>query len=217
MTYWDPFVKYLNLLYWPNLDVCIEQRLRISFAEWVLDFEIWSGMRIEDPALGINTPWFRKAAIFRLMWRAAMKFGQLLRQEKTEFPQDRVTSLLVFGIPKIQGLLRRPKFLMGEASELLIAENALRYQEDAGIRKKNKSNDGLLDLQISYATLTRRPLYAPPELVQLAFELSLRQPGRRRIKGKKTPPFIVPPKERDKTLQPALVSVQPTAISGATM
>jgi hypothetical protein len=195
---WKPFIKYLNLLIWPPQEYCEEHRLRVSFAEWAIDFELWSGLRLEDPSHGRTTSWGRRATYMKLMWDAAVRFGTELTKSAGEFIQDRVTTLHVFGIPiKLQGLLRRPRFLMQHHTDRVIAINALEYihtSMDPDLRQHTNSSG--LRLAPTYQGISCTPLYLPPEQQQLKLMLYLRSTKRRRLNGKRKAP---PPQEPNST------------------
>ena len=181
---WPPFVKYLNNLLWPDVDECAAKRLRVSFAELALDFELFSGFRLEDPKHGRQTSWARRAYIFASFWKAAIKLSPNYKRWQGEFKRERVTTLQVFGVPKQPGLLRRPRLLMGYQTERLVARNALMH----GGRERDPrkyQGEGFLGLAPSYEGITCKPLYEPPEHQLLTHELNLRtRAPRRRLKGK---------------------------------
>jgi hypothetical protein len=183
---WQPFVKYVDLLLWPSQEDCEQHRWKVSFAEWAIDFELWSGFRLEDPSLGRETSWARRATYMRLMWMAVLRYSPHLSAVANEFTQTRVTTLAVFGInTKQQGLDRRPRFIMQKHTERLIALNALQYVNPEVQRKeKSKSNNSTLTLPTIYTGLQCIPYYKPPQCQELALQLYLKSKGRRKIKGK---------------------------------
>jgi hypothetical protein len=183
---WQPFVKYIDLLLWPTQEDCEQNRWKISFAEWAIDFELWSGFRLEDPELGRETSWARRATYMRLMWTAVLRYSPHLSKVVHEFPQTRVTTLAVFGInTKQQGLNRRPRFIMQKHTERLIALNALQYANPEILKKgKIKTNNSTLTLPTVYTGLQCIPYYKPPQMQELALQLYLKSKGRRSISTK---------------------------------
>ena len=69
---WKPFIKYLNMLYWTDDET---DTGTLSFLEMVVDFELYSGFRVQDPRAGIYTTWARKAAITSTLWQCALKYS----------------------------------------------------------------------------------------------------------------------------------------------
>ena len=127
---WKPFIKYLNMLYWTDDET---DTGTLSFLEMVVDFELYSGFRVQDPRAGIYTTWARKAAITSTLWQCALKYsiGEL---SKSDIKAVRFQALLPFGVGgKVMGLNKRPMFLMAKKTEELIAHNALAL---AGLDKR---------------------------------------------------------------------------------
>ena len=73
-----------------NTNVC-------SFLEWVIDFELYCGLRVEDRCEEGNTTWARKAAVFACIFKAAIKYHKgALTQE--HIPGVRCQAMLPFGV-----------------------------------------------------------------------------------------------------------------------
>ena len=73
---WTPFIKYLNLLMWweQEEDYAGVMSNATTFVELVLDFELFTGQRVEDDKMGGSITWLRKAAVFANMYKAALKY-----------------------------------------------------------------------------------------------------------------------------------------------
>ena len=84
-------------------------------------------------------------------------------------------------------MIRRPRFIMHKHTEMIIALNALQYADTpAGqIPERNKGFESALNLPTIYQGLSCKPLYSPPEVLELKLQLYLKSSGRNRIKGKK--------------------------------
>ena len=96
----------------------------MSFVEWVIDFELFTGCRVKVPGT-TDTSWARKAAIFANLWKAINKYSRGdLKKEKIE--GTRYQGLIPFGITgKFNAINKRPRFLMGSKTEEFLARNAL--------------------------------------------------------------------------------------------
>ena len=153
----------------------------------VFDFELYSGVRVQDPRAGIYTAWARKAAITSTLWQCALKYsiGEL---SKSDIETVRFQALLPFGVGgKVMGLNKRPMFLMAKNTEELIAQNALAL---AGLDKR-------ADKVFNYSLINLpKQLYGLPEKEQLVLILQERQQClvdikvERRLRGKQAVPRI---------------------------
>ena len=114
---------YIAMLYWHDDNATANANSVVSFLELVIDYEVYSGVKLNDRHAA-NTTWFRKAQIFRIMWRRLFVMSKELRAQRDEFPETVGRSLSAFGIKnKLSGLARRPRLLMGQHTERLIALN----------------------------------------------------------------------------------------------
>ena len=168
------------MLYWTDDET---DTSTFSFLEMVVDFELYSGFRVQDPRAGIDTTWGRKGAIASTLWQCALKYstGDL---SKSHIKAVRFQALLPFGVGgKVMGLNKRPIFLMGRKTEELIAQNALAL---AGLDKKAEKV-----FCYSFIRLPKQ-VYGLPEQEQLVLLLQERQKGlvetrvKRRLHGKQT-------------------------------
>ena len=50
-----------------------EGSIGCTFLEWVIDFELSTGLRVIDHSSGTETPWNRKAELFRIMYTCLCK------------------------------------------------------------------------------------------------------------------------------------------------
>ena len=164
---WDPFVKYWAILWWPSLESSQQNAWSVSFAELVLDFEIFSGLRVLDVVHGGATTWARKSEIFGMMVRRLFRVSSVLRQDRSLFPLARVTSLKGLGMTqKLQGFAHRPRLLMGQHTERLVALNVTihAYLDTpvpgmcSGAGRQNR-----LQHLVSYHGLSQKPLYEDNE------------------------------------------------------
>jgi hypothetical protein len=151
---WGPFIKYLNLLFWGDEE---EDEANenggagfCSYLAWVIDFELYTGLRVEDKTEEGNTTWARKAAVFACLYKAAIKyFKGPLSQEK--IPGARVQVLLPFGVQgKFNSLGKRPLFLMKEKTEEMFARNALEWAKAPGGRQEFRLKYNLIKLPAPY-------------------------------------------------------------------
>ena len=161
----------------------------ISFAEFVGDFELFSGLRLEDPAVGRNTTWARRAEFVRLLFGALFKYTSGYRNQEHLFPRGRDISLGPFGIgTKLQGFRVRPRFVMWSSTEKWVAQNAIRQaianQTGAvNLNTTGRPRDGALSLPPTYEGLVVAPIYQDPAI--RSFRASLTSlPPRRRLRGK---------------------------------
>ena len=151
--------------------------LSVSFAELAADFELYSGLWLEDPRYGRDTPWARRAEYMRLMFNAIFKYSQGYAQafRQGRFPRTRSRPLATFGIgQKLQGFEVRPRFVMAQATDTWIATNASRQAlVSATISRssKGKLRDGQLNLSPTYINLVVPPRYRPPEVTGVSVQI----------------------------------------------
>ena len=179
-------------MFWPTCEFSDASNNRISFAELARDFELFTGIRLEDPRYGRDTSWGRRADYMRLLFNAILKYSAGFRRHATELPKGRVVTLGPFGIgAKLQGFMVRPRFLMTVATEKWVASNAIRqamYNQSllSQTRTKTVMRDGALGLAPTYQNLVVPAIYRDPDIAALNVFLD-RAPPRRRIRGKTKP------------------------------
>jgi hypothetical protein len=122
----------------------------------------------------------------KLLFKSALRYSSELGKVAAEFKFDRYTTLQVFGIGKLPGMNRRPRFLMQKHTEVLIAINALKYANTPAEDRphRNKSNDNTLTLSTTYEQIRCRPLYQSPEVLELNLQLYLKSKGRTRLRAR---------------------------------
>ena len=144
---------------------------------------------MEDPAVGRNTSWARRADYMRLMFAALLKYVPGYRSVASQFPRGRSVSLGCFGVgAKLQGLRVRPVFVMTSATENWVARNAVRQAishqtGELSHLKSGRKRDGFLSLPPTYDHLVVAPLYVDSAISQFHARVQI-SPPRRRFRGK---------------------------------
>ena len=194
---WEPFIKYLNLLLWGEEEEGKEQEGgegSCSYLEWVIDFELYTGLRVEDKTELDSTTWARKAAVFACLYKAAIKYHNgPLAQEK--IPSARIQALLPFGVQgKFNSLGKRPLFLMKKKTEEMFARNALEWAKAPVGRQEYRLKYNLIKLPPPYWVDPNEKRLS--ELLKTRMEkreMGSEEKGRKRhrLKGKQKPKYDV--------------------------
>jgi len=182
---WEPFLVWLSQLTWPSVEECEHNNWTCTFAELAIDLELFAGLRIEEHALGSATSWHRKAVLVKCMFQTACRHCEGLRGWHRVLKTTRQSTLTSYRIPRVIGLPVRPRFVMGRATEYLVAKNAYRYSTPNTLPCK-KREEGYLRLPVTYEGSTARAKWVPAAHQRLASAIAS-QAVRRRLRGKQSP------------------------------
>jgi hypothetical protein len=101
----------------------------VTWLELLVDFEIASGINCKRPQNEAN--WGARAELLRGIVKLILKVrGNEGTMETIYGTSPRITALAPFGAKFLSGLLRRPKFVAGEATIKAIAVNAWQWAGD---------------------------------------------------------------------------------------
>jgi len=121
-------LAWLPRLQWPDPSLCAENSWSCTFAELAIDFELLSGLRMQEHSLGDNTSSHRKAVLRKCMIQTAVRHGSGLKSKRNLFKPSRESLFSCFRIPRQIGLPVRPVFIMGRPTEYLVSKNGFRYR-----------------------------------------------------------------------------------------
>ena len=180
ISLWKPWIDYLARLVWWSNDEG-SSPVEITFAEIVIDFELYAGISIGDNGL----TWAKKARILSTMWRTTCKLAR--GWIGTDIVRARVSSLVPLGMQLRQPGLKhfRPRFL-NERADSIVALNVQAIVQSRLAHTRSNSCEGALAYEWKRFGAIIKPHWKPRENITLHRELHSTAYPRRRIR-RKTP------------------------------
>ena len=122
----------------------------------MIDFEIVTGMDIQDTNGNGTTTWTKKAEILKSMFKIAQRYHSRYDMPKIH---KKVKAMGPFGYQHgLTGFKSRPKLLGGIETEKAIAVNASRIHRDStGAPNDGRQNKGILNSIVCYDGIKRCP------------------------------------------------------------
>jgi len=195
-AWWEPFLMYVRELNWhislqggrvaqaDQDEASEEKQVPWSFAEMALDFEVYTGYRLETLLDGPRTPWAKKARFVQSMWDTLARHSRGMKALKWTKLKRRVSTLRGFGIPLQAGITKRPLLAGGRDTEKLVVRNAAKYLETSNLPERKKQGDGCLMLPVDYTGLNKPFNLSSKNQFLLACRLESKDGKSRRVSGK---------------------------------
>ena len=162
MPYIKTFLKYLNAIFGDTSN----DSPGITFLEMVVDYELATGMSINHPKHGSNTPWSEKSMMLRALYKFLVK-NKLFPTFNAPILNKRVRTLNAFRVgttPGYTGLNTRCKLMMNEGAEIAIVRNLVAFHTCGPAGQIPRQGIGSVNHQLVYKRTGTTPVVIDPDV-----------------------------------------------------